>query len=180
MSPAANPRLVLICGLPGAGKTTAARRLADDLPALRLCADEWMAQLGIDQYDEDAGIPVLKAIRAAATAAGNAQRVTSTLPSPPSASTFAASTRQRRAQCSRSASTRREPQVCMRHSGSSVTGRVIGKATTSPGDESLIDAGGLLPFEAYTDVASIVERYEELERCFPSAAFILTVRRLDD
>ncbi len=45
---------------------------------------------------------------------------------------------------------------------------------------ALIDAGGPLPFEAYTDVASIVERYEELERCFPSAAFILTVRRLDD
>ncbi len=45
---------------------------------------------------------------------------------------------------------------------------------------ALIDAGGPLPFEAYTDVASIVERYEELDRRFPSAAFILTVRDLDD
>ncbi len=45
---------------------------------------------------------------------------------------------------------------------------------------ALIDAGGPLQFEAYTDVASIVERYHELDRRFPSAAFILTVRNLDD
>jgi beta-glucanase (GH16 family)/GR25 family glycosyltransferase involved in LPS biosynthesis len=45
---------------------------------------------------------------------------------------------------------------------------------------ALIDGGGPLPFEAYTDVASIIERYEELDRRFPSAMFILTVRNLDD
>jgi predicted kinase len=45
-------RLVLICGLPGAGKTTLARRLAAELPAARLCPDEWLAGLGADLFDE--------------------------------------------------------------------------------------------------------------------------------
>jgi predicted kinase len=46
--------LVLVCGLPGAEKTTLARRLAEEIPALRLCGDEWMAQLGFDLHDEQA------------------------------------------------------------------------------------------------------------------------------
>jgi predicted kinase len=45
-------RLVLICGLPGAGKTTLARRLADGLPAVRVCPDEWLSDLHLDLYDE--------------------------------------------------------------------------------------------------------------------------------
>lgn len=44
-------RLILICGLPGAGKTTLARRLATDLPAVRLCPDEWLSDLGADLFD---------------------------------------------------------------------------------------------------------------------------------
>jgi predicted kinase len=52
MSQPTTPRLVLICGLPGAGKTTLARRLEHELPAVRLCPDEWLAGLGIDLFDE--------------------------------------------------------------------------------------------------------------------------------
>ena len=46
-------RLILICGLPGSGKTTRARQLASGVPAVRLCPDEWKHDLGIDFYDED-------------------------------------------------------------------------------------------------------------------------------
>ncbi len=46
------PVLHLICGLPGSGKTTLARRLERDLPALRLAPDEWMARIVGDGYDE--------------------------------------------------------------------------------------------------------------------------------
>ncbi len=49
------PRLILICGLPGSGKTTLAKRLALDVPAVRFCPDEWKHDLGIDYYDEDRG-----------------------------------------------------------------------------------------------------------------------------
>ena len=39
------PTLFLICGLPGAGKTTLARQLELAQPALRLSPDEWIAPL---------------------------------------------------------------------------------------------------------------------------------------
>lgn len=45
-------RVHLICGLPGAGKTTHARRLAEVLPALRFSLDEWMLRLYALRYDE--------------------------------------------------------------------------------------------------------------------------------
>jgi len=49
-------RLILICGLPGSGKTTLAKRLAPEVPAVRLSPDEWKHDLGIDYYDEEGRI----------------------------------------------------------------------------------------------------------------------------
>ena len=45
-------RLILICGLPGSGKTTLAKQLAPKVPAVRLSPDEWKHDLGIDYYDD--------------------------------------------------------------------------------------------------------------------------------
>lgn len=46
-------RLIILCGLPGSGKTTLAARLEQQLGAVRLCSDEWMTALGFDLYDEE-------------------------------------------------------------------------------------------------------------------------------
>jgi len=46
------PTLILICGLPGAGKTTLAKQLEVERSALRLTPDDWMATLNIDLSDE--------------------------------------------------------------------------------------------------------------------------------
>ena len=46
--------LLLTCGLPGAGKTLLARRLAADRSALRLTKDEWLWALGASPWDEAA------------------------------------------------------------------------------------------------------------------------------
>jgi predicted kinase len=46
-------RLIVVCGLPGSGKTTLARRIvAGRGDALRFCPDEWMAALGVDLWDQ--------------------------------------------------------------------------------------------------------------------------------
>jgi predicted kinase len=54
--PSAKPasRLIVICGLTGAGKTTLARNLESSLGAIRLNPDEWMAALAINLWDEGA------------------------------------------------------------------------------------------------------------------------------
>lgn len=44
-------RIILLCGLPGAGKTTLAVRLAGELRAVRLSPDEWLAGFGFDLFD---------------------------------------------------------------------------------------------------------------------------------
>jgi predicted kinase len=49
--PVSEARLILTCGLPGAGKTTLAMQLAADRSALRLTKDEWMRALGSSPWD---------------------------------------------------------------------------------------------------------------------------------
>lgn len=45
-------RLFIVCGLPGSGKTTRANQLENRFNAIRFCPDEWLADLGLDIYDE--------------------------------------------------------------------------------------------------------------------------------
>jgi predicted kinase len=45
-------RLIIVCGLPGAGKTTLAQTYERQRRAIRLCPDEWMKRLAIDVWDE--------------------------------------------------------------------------------------------------------------------------------
>ena len=44
-------RLILTCGLPGAGKTTLASQLAESRGAVRLTKDEWLAAVGSTPWD---------------------------------------------------------------------------------------------------------------------------------
>jgi predicted kinase len=45
-------RLIIICGLPGSGKTRLACALESRLGAVRFAPDEWMDALALDLYDE--------------------------------------------------------------------------------------------------------------------------------
>jgi predicted kinase len=50
---ATGPRLIIVCGLPGSGKTTVAKALESRLRAIRLSSDEWLDALSLDLYDEE-------------------------------------------------------------------------------------------------------------------------------
>jgi predicted kinase len=51
-------RLILTCGLPGAGKTTLANELAASRPAVRFTKDEWLWALGTTPWDRPMNIKV--------------------------------------------------------------------------------------------------------------------------
>jgi predicted kinase len=50
---ARGPRLIIVCGLPGSGKTTLGRALESKLRAVRLSPDDWMEALSLSLYDEE-------------------------------------------------------------------------------------------------------------------------------
>ena len=51
-TPSSGARLIVVCGLPGSGKTTHAKQLQARLRAIRLCPDEWMDALLLDIWDD--------------------------------------------------------------------------------------------------------------------------------
>jgi len=50
--PSSGARLIIVCGLPGSGKTTHAKQLQAKLRAIRFCTDEWMDDLSLDIWDQ--------------------------------------------------------------------------------------------------------------------------------
>lgn len=52
MKPFADGKLIIVCGLPGSGKTTHAVAVADKLNAIRLSPDDWMEALSFNLHDE--------------------------------------------------------------------------------------------------------------------------------
>jgi predicted kinase/GNAT superfamily N-acetyltransferase len=47
-------RLIIVCGLPGSGKTSHAKQVEQNLRGVRFCADEWMDAVGINLWDSEA------------------------------------------------------------------------------------------------------------------------------
>lgn len=56
--PGSRAALLVVCGLPGSGKTRVATRLARERVAVRLCADDWLQRLEISLWDLDARMRV--------------------------------------------------------------------------------------------------------------------------
>jgi predicted kinase len=48
------PRLIIVCGLPGSGKTTHAKQVERNLRAVRFCPDEWMNAMEIGLWEVEA------------------------------------------------------------------------------------------------------------------------------
>src|SRR5436309_10384131 len=46
-------KLIIVCGLPGSGKTTYARQIQAKVHGFRLSPDEWMDALAIDLWDAE-------------------------------------------------------------------------------------------------------------------------------
>lgn len=51
--PSTGSRLIIVCGLPGSGKTTLSKMLESRLRAVRLSADDWLDALSINLHRED-------------------------------------------------------------------------------------------------------------------------------
>ena len=45
--------MIIVCGLPGSGKTTLAKKIESRLRAVRFSADEWMDVLSLNLWDEE-------------------------------------------------------------------------------------------------------------------------------
>jgi len=71
----AGPRLIIVCGLPGSGKTTLAKALEGRLRAVRFSPDEWLDALSINLHCEETRekIEALRIYQNSATALDRAQ-----------------------------------------------------------------------------------------------------------